>query len=104
EKYSRVGADSSGGVSRPVFSKSDYEVRELFIKELEEMDLEVSVDGAANIWGRYPGNKSKSGSIVIGSHLDSVPYGGKYDGSLGVLVAKEIVQTLIDNDITLNHD
>ncbi|GLY11869.1 putative hydrolase [Bacillus badius] len=79
-------------------------MRERFIKELKDMGLIVTIDGAANIWGRKKGTGKKQGTIVIGSHLDSVPNGGKYDGPLGVLTAKEIIKTLIENNITLNHD
>lgn len=103
-KYAQYGKDPQGGVTRPSFSKADHDVRTLFIQELENIGLEVNIDGAANIWGIKRGNQKKKGSIVIGSHLDSVPNGGKYDGPLGVLMAKEIIQTLIGNNITLNHD
>ncbi|WP_257350965.1 Zn-dependent hydrolase [Pseudalkalibacillus decolorationis] len=104
EKYSKYGKNESGGVTRPSFSQTDHAVRALFIEELEDMGLKVYTDGAANIWGRRTGTGKKQGSIVIGSHLDSVPNGGKYDGPLGVLMAKEIVKTLIENNVTLDHD
>lgn len=104
EKYAEYGKNELGGVTRPSFSKADHQVRQLFIEELEEMGLEVTVDGAANIWGKRMGNGKQKGSIVIGSHLDSVPNGGKYDGPLGVLMAKEIIKTFIEEKVTLNHD
>ncbi|MFJ7679853.1 Zn-dependent hydrolase [Peribacillus sp. NPDC097198] len=103
-KYAQYGKNLQGGVTRPSFSIADQDVRTLFIQELESIGLEVNIDGAANIWGIKKGNQKKKGSIVIGSHLDSVPNGGEYDGPLGVLMAKEIIQTLIDHNITLNHD
>ncbi|MGE8081656.1 Zn-dependent hydrolase [Peribacillus loiseleuriae] len=104
EEYAGYGKSDQGGVTRPSFSQADYEVRERFIKELENMGLEVTIDGAANIWGRLKGTGEKHGSLVIGSHLDSVPNGGKYDGPLGVLMAKEIIETLLENNVTLDHD
>lgn len=104
EEYAEYGKNDQGGITRPSFSPADYEVRERFIKEIEDMGLEVTVDGAANIWGRLKGTGKKQGSLVIGSHLDSVPNGGKYDGPLGVLMAKEIIKTLIENNVTLDHD
>ncbi|MDO7486899.1 M20/M25/M40 family metallo-hydrolase [Peribacillus frigoritolerans] len=103
-EYAEYGKNDQGGVTRPSFSQADHEVRARFIKELENMDLKVTIDGAANIWGRFKGNGKKQGSIVIGSHLDSVPNGGKYDGPLGVLMAKEIIKTLIENNVILDHD
>ncbi|MEH7309090.1 Zn-dependent hydrolase [Neobacillus drentensis] len=104
EKYGAYGKNEHGGVTRPSFSPADYEVRQLFIEEIMEMGLDVTIDGAANIWGKYEGTGKKRGSIVIGSHLDSVPNGGKYDGPLGVLMAKEIVKRLIESNIRLDHD
>ncbi|WP_205762862.1 M20 family metallo-hydrolase [Aneurinibacillus aneurinilyticus] len=104
EKYARYGKDPNNGITRPSFSEADFEVRDLFIDELKQLGLEVKVDGASNIWGVMKGNGQKKGSIVIGSHLDTVPNGGKYDGALGVLVAKEIIRTLKDHNIILNHD
>ncbi|MFD0825645.1 Zn-dependent hydrolase [Neobacillus sp. M.A.Huq-85] len=104
ETYGKFGANQYGGITRPSFSKEDQEVRNRFIQELLDLGLTVTIDGAANIWGKWEGNGRKKGSIVIGSHLDSVPNGGKYDGPLGTLVAKEIVRTLIENGIRLDHD
>ncbi|TDK63323.1 Zn-dependent hydrolase [Bacillus salipaludis] len=104
ETYGKFGANQYGGITRPSFSKEDQEVRNRFIQELLDLGLTVTIDGAANIWGKWEGNGSKKGSIVIGSHLDSVPNGGKYDGPLGTLVAKEIVRTLIEDGIRLDHD
>ncbi|MGX2959628.1 allantoate amidohydrolase [Peribacillus sp. JNUCC 23] len=104
ERYAHYGKNDQGGVTRPSFSPADYEIRALFIKELEDMGLEVTIDGAANIWGKLKGAGKKKGSLVIGSHLDSVPNGGKYDGPLGVLMSKEIIQTLIENQVTFDHD
>ena len=104
ERYGEYGKNEQGGVTRPSFSNEDHQVRQLFIEELEEMGLQINIDGAANIWGKYKGTGKKKGSIVIGSHLDSVPNGGKYDGPLGVLMAKEIIKTLKDHNILLDHD
>jgi hydantoinase/carbamoylase family amidase len=103
-RYATYGKGEQGGMNRPSFSKPDIEIREVYIKELRDLGLETTVDGIANIWGKLKGNGTKSGSIVIGSHLDTVPNGGKYDGALGVLVAKEIIQRIIEEGITLNHD
>ncbi|MEH7273177.1 Zn-dependent hydrolase [Neobacillus vireti] len=104
ERYGKYGKNEHGGVTRPSFSYEDHQVRQLFIEELKEMGLEITIDGAANIWGKYKGTGKKKGSIVIGSHLDSVPNGGEYDGPLGVLMAKEIIKTLKEHSIPLDHD
>ena len=104
ERYAIYGQHEGGGITRPSFSKADHDIRHIFIQELEEIGLDVSIDGAANIWAKKKGTGKKQGSIVIGSHLDTVPNGGKYDGALGVLMAKEIMITLIENDVMLDHD
>ncbi|WP_232490006.1 Zn-dependent hydrolase [Neobacillus cucumis] len=104
ERYSKYGKSPNGGITRPSFSEADRLVRDLFIHELADMGLRITIDGAANIWGRLKGSGKKRGCLVIGSHLDSVPNGGKYDGPLGVLTAKEIIRTLTENNIVLEHD
>ena len=103
ESYALHGLDSSGGVTRPSFSDEDYIIRTLFKTQLEEMGLEVTIDPIANIWGKLKGTATNDSTIVIGSHLDTVPNGGKFDGALGVLVAKEIIQTLIEHNVSLKH-
>ncbi len=101
--YATYGEDPAGGITRPCFSEADYAVREKFVHDLKDMGLAVTVDPIANIWGRYTGAATKTKPIVIGSHLDTVPNGGAYDGALGVLIAKEVIQTIIDNNIDLRH-
>ncbi|WP_340084755.1 Zn-dependent hydrolase [Siminovitchia sp. FSL H7-0308] len=103
ERYGTYGLDPKGGLTRPSFSEPDYQVRELFMKELKEMGLAVYVDPIANIWGRWSGEDTSKKSIVIGSHLDTVPNGGMFDGALGVLVAKEIMKTIIEHEVPLKH-
>src|SRR5690606_39808026 len=103
ESYATYGQVEGCGVTRPSFSKADYQVRNLFIQELKELGMAVTVDAIANIWGTLPGTGEKEKPIVMGSHLDTVPNGGKYDGALGVLVAKEIVETLREYEVTLAH-
>ena len=103
ESYAAYGQVEGGGVTRPSFSAADYQVRNLFIQELKDLGMTVTVDAIANIWGTLPGTGEKEKPIVMGSHLDTVPNGGKYDGALGVLVAKEIVETLREYEVTLAH-
>jgi hydantoinase/carbamoylase family amidase len=104
ERYAACGLDSNGGMTRLCLSDTDLKARQLFIEDLTNLGVEVTVDGAANIWGRLKGNGNKTGSIVVGSHLDTVPNGGKYDGALGVLVAKEVLQVIKQRGIELDHD
>lgn len=103
ESYARYGSQPGGGVSRTCFSEADFEVRKIFAAELQEIGLAVEVDAAANIWGTLDGDGSKNKPIIIGSHLDTVPNGGKFDGALGVLIGKEIVRTFLEHDRRLRH-
>lgn len=103
ENYAMYGLQPSGGVSRTCFSETDFEVRQFFASQLQELGLSVEVDAAANIWGSLEGDGTKNKPILIGSHLDSVPNGGKFDGALGVLAGKEIIRTLLEHDRRLHH-
>lgn len=103
EYYAQYGQELNKGITRPSFSEDDYKVRKIFIDQLKKIGLLVKVDPIANIWAKLPSKNEKSSTIVIGSHLDTVPNGGKFDGALGVLVAKEIVQTILDHNISLKH-
>lgn len=62
--------------------------------QLEKLNLEIRVDSAANIWAKLFGKERSLPVISVGSHIDTVPNGGKYDGALGVLMTLEIMKTL----------
>ncbi len=99
-----IGRDPiTGGLNRVAFSPADLEARRWFITRLEEAGLQVRVDGIANIIGHLPGEDPGAKAIVLGSHLDSVPQGGRYDGALGLMVALELVETMRDLNIRLSH-
>src|SRR5215475_2425208 len=82
-------SDVTGGYLRYAWSPSDLECREWFMEEALDRDLEVTTDGNGNIWAtwRPAGVADGAKAIVTGSHLDSVPHGGAYDGPLGVVSA-----------------
>ena len=103
EYYGGHGFIPNEGVTRPSFSEDDYTIREILVNQLVQMGLVVRIDPIANIFGKLVSHNKNARSIVIGSHLDTVPNGGKFDGALGVLVAKEIIQTLQENNVLLNH-
>ncbi len=100
---SAMGKDPRGGTSRIAFSKDDQEGREWVMGKMEEAGLEVRVDAAANIFGRRPGRDAEAPAIVFGSHIDTVPMGGNFDGCLGSLGALEVLMTLQDKDIVTLH-
>lgn len=98
--FSRFGATEKGGITRLSLSPEDLEARNFFIECCKELGMEIQIDDMANIYATLPG-KSSLAPIVMGSHLDSVVKGGKFDGVLGVLTALEAVRTIIENDIEL---
>jgi len=94
-----IGGTKNGGLHRLALSDADKEVRDWFLSKLEEAGLNVRVDEFGNIFGRRDGVDSSASPILIGSHLDSQPYGGMYDGALGVIAALEVILSLNEKDI-----
>lgn len=82
------------GLYRTAFSEADMEGRAWLREKLEEIGLESRTDGAGNVFGRLPASDPKAKTILIGSHLDTVPCAGALDGSLGVLVGLECLRVL----------
>lgn len=101
EQFSQFGATANGGVTRLSLSKEDVLARDYFCACCKELGMEIKVDDMANIYAILPGKKAFP-PIVMGSHLDSVEKGGKFDGVLGVLTALEAIRTLKENDIELD--
>src|SRR3972149_3939086 len=102
-ELSAFGANPGGGVSRVAFSKADIAGRE-YVKELmRKAGLVVRVDTAGNIIGRREGSDPSLPVIMLGSHIDSVPGGGNYDGDLGVIGAIEVTQLLHEHGVGTRH-
>jgi len=97
------GKNPQGGVSRVAYSPADLQGREYVIGLMRAARLEVSVDAAGNILGRRLGSGEKLPPLLFGSHIDSVPEGGNYDGVVGSLCAIEVAQTLVENKVTTRH-
>jgi beta-ureidopropionase / N-carbamoyl-L-amino-acid hydrolase len=91
-----IGATPKGGVCRLAASDLDGEARRLFIRWCEAAGCAVTVDRVGNIFARRPGRNADLPPIVTGSHLDTQPTGGKFDGAYGVMAGLEIVRTLND--------
>ena len=102
-ELSKFGANPQGGVSRVAFSDADIAGREYIRKLMEDAGLVVRVDAAGNIIGRRDGRNPKLPPILIGSHTDSVPGGGNYDGDVGVIGAIEVAQVLKERGVRLQH-
>lgn len=103
ERLSRFGLNQHNGLDRTTFTKSELEARDWLKGELTKINLMLRVDEAANIWATRQGTEPDFPVIVFGSHIDSVPNGGKYDGALGVLMALEVMRVLEENQIPTRH-
>ncbi len=102
-ELSQFGKNPQGGVSRVAYTDADLQGRQYAIKLMREAKLDVSVDAAGNIVGRRAGSDPSLKPLVIGSHIDSVPEGGNYDGDVGSMGAIEVAQTLAENNVRLRH-
>jgi N-carbamoyl-L-amino-acid hydrolase len=91
-----IGATEKGGVCRLALTDLDREGRQLFIRWAEEAGCTVKVDRMGNIFARRPGKDPNAPPVMTGSHLDTQPTGGKFDGVYGVLAGLEVVRTLND--------
>ncbi|MEK5323198.1 Zn-dependent hydrolase [Aeribacillus sp. FSL M8-0254] len=101
EQFSKFGATKNNGVTRLSLSKEDIQARDYFCECCKALGMEIKVDDMANIYATLPGKKDLP-PIVMGSHLDSVEKGGRFDGVLGVLTALEVVRTIKENNIELD--
>jgi N-carbamoyl-L-amino-acid hydrolase len=102
-ELSRFGANASGGIDRVAFGDADLEARTWVTELMREAGLDVSVDVAGNIFGRRPGSDSALPPLMLGSHIDSVPGGGNYDGPVGSMGAIEVAWTLADAGYGSRH-
>ena len=100
---SSIGALENGGLNRLALTEEDKKMRNIFVKWLQEEKLDVRVDDLGNIYGRRKGKFNDSPAVAIGSHLDTQPCGGRFDGILGVLTALEVVRTLNENNIETDY-
>jgi beta-ureidopropionase / N-carbamoyl-L-amino-acid hydrolase len=100
---SKFGANPQGGVSRVAYTEPDLQGRAYAISLMKDAGLDVHIDAAANIVGTRPGSDRSLQPLLLGSHIDSVPMGGNYDGDVGSLSAVEIAQILKEQHITLRH-
>ena len=92
----RIGATEKGGVRRLTLTEADRRGRDQFVQWCRAARLDIEVDRIGNIFARRPGADPALAPVAIGSHLDSQPSGGKFDGAYGVMAGLEIVRTLND--------
>lgn len=95
---SEIGKVQKTGLSRLALTNEDKEMRDIFVEYMKKLNLQVRIDDVGNIYGRKEGSEDLS-PVLVGSHLDTQPNGGRYDGVAGVLLGLEVIETLIENNI-----
>lgn len=95
----KIGATAKGGVRRLALTELDGEARSLFVRWCKAAGCSVAIDGIGNIFARRPGKNDSLPPVITGSHIDTQPSGGKFDGNYGVMAGLEVVRTLNDNKI-----
>ncbi len=98
-----IGATAKGGNNRQTLTALDAEGRALFRRWCEELGCAVALDDMGNQIARRPGVRAELPPVVVGSHLDTQPTGGKFDGVAGVLAGLEVLRTLDEHGITTDH-
>ena len=102
DRLASIGQLPAGGVRRTAYSDEDIQARQLVIAAMEQAGMTITIDAAGNVVGRYSGQQDLP-ALATGSHIDTVPTGGRYDGALGVLAGIEVVATLHEARQRLNH-
>ncbi len=104
QQLGEIGYRAGEGVTRLALGEEDMRARRWLEGRMQEAGLQVRTDAAANMIGRLPCGRPEADCVVIGSHLDTVPQGGRYDGALGVLAGLEVAQICRENGIQLPWD
>jgi len=102
-QIAQIGGTPKGGVCRVTLTEEDRLGRDLFIKWCKEAHLSIEIDQMGNIFAKRAGKNPDLPAVLAGSHLDSQPTGGKFDGVYGVLAALEVIETLNENHIQTQH-
>lgn len=95
-KLTSIGLNENDGHTRLALSEEDKKARKLLVTFIEDLGLVVRVDDFGNIYGTKKGSDPSLAPIMLGSHIDTVPDGGKFDGVLGVLGALEAIESFIE--------
>jgi N-carbamoyl-L-amino-acid hydrolase len=99
EELAHIGGTPGGGMHRLALTDEDKQARDLFVQWLKEFGLEITIDEMGNIFGKQKGRNPQLPMVLSGSHLDTQPKGGRFDGILGVMGALEALRTIHENHI-----
>ena len=95
-----ITATEGEGCTRLSYSKEDRKTRDYILSELDKLGVNYKIDGVGNIRAKYPANLNES-SILTGSHIDTVPNGGRFDGLTGSICALESMRRIVEENVTL---
>ncbi len=102
-EMAKIGATPKGGVCRLALTDLDRQGRDLFVLWAKQAGCTISVDKMGNVFARRAGRNEAALPVVTGSHADSQPTGGRFDGIYGVLGGLEVIRTLNDHNVTTEH-
>mgnify|MGYP005840390053 CR=1 FL=1 len=98
--FARIGYSPDGGINRLAFSRADRQARQVLLHRMRSLRLEPRVDAFGNVFGRLPvAREPDLPPVLVGSHLDTVPGGGRFDGAAGVVAALEVVAALRQHSV-----
>jgi N-carbamoyl-L-amino-acid hydrolase len=103
EEMKKFGGNANGGSDRVAYSSHNRDALNYLAGLMESAGMSTRIDYAGNLVGRLEGRRAGTASLIAGSHIDTVPNGGHYDGIVGVMSAIEVARTLHDNDMRLEH-
>jgi len=98
-QLAKIGATPKGGVCRVALTEEDRQARDLFCTWAREAGCQIRIDAIGNIMARRPGRNPDAAPVMTGSHIDSQPLGGKFDGAFGVMAGLEVIRALNDAGI-----
>ncbi|MFC8511789.1 Zn-dependent hydrolase [Streptomyces sp. NPDC057257] len=104
DELSKIVDDSQPGWTRTALSEQDTAGRHWALRRMRDAGLEAHIDAVGNVIGRWAGRDPAAGAIITGSHTDTVPGGGRFDGNVGLVGALEAVRALREADRRLDHD
>jgi beta-ureidopropionase / N-carbamoyl-L-amino-acid hydrolase len=102
-ELAKFGVDEKGRNYRVAYTKGDIEGRAWFMELMKKAGLNPTIDAAGNIIGKRKGKNPSLKPIAFGSHIDMVPDGGNYDGTLGSISALEVIEILNENNVVTEH-
>ena len=103
ENIGKFNLTPGEGCTRFSFTQEDSLAREYLINEMKKIGLQITVDAVGNIRGKLEGQRLNAPAILTGSHIDTVPHGGNFDGVLGVIAGLEILRTIVESKIKHNN-